>query len=213
MSTESPGRTSFAVFTIGHSNLEMPDFTAMLAQHGVQLVCDVRSLPRSSRYPQFNREALEVELSAAKVKYEFCGDALGGRPADPQTYHRDGVVDYARRRKASDFCAAVDRVIQYSRTQNIALLCAEEDPLHCHRFLMICPALLERGVTPQHIRREGVLESQMGAEDRLLARHDLGAFDSGSLFPMERGAAIEDALRKQTEDYAYRSSPEMNEYF
>jgi hypothetical protein len=92
-------------------------------------------------------------------------------------------------------------------------MCAEEDPLQCHRFLMIGPALLQRGVTPSHIRRGGELESQRVAEDRLLKLHDLAAFDSGSLFVFERDAALQDALRRQAREFAYRASPEAIEYF
>ena len=74
-------------------------------------------------------------------------------------------------------------------------------------------ALLERGVTPAHIRRGGELESQRKAEDRLLKLHDLAAFDSGSLFISERDVALRDALRLQAQEFAFRASPEAIEYF
>jgi hypothetical protein len=73
--------------------------------------------------------------------------------------------------------------------------------------------LLERGVTPVHIRRGGVLESQREAEDRLLAQNDLTAFTSDALFAAERGPALEDALRRQAQEYAFRGSPEQMEDF
>jgi uncharacterized protein (DUF488 family) len=92
-------------------------------------------------------------------------------------------------------------------------MCAEEDPLQCHRFLMIGPALIERGVKPLHIRRSGELETQRDAEDRLLKLHDLAAFDSGSLFVFERDTAIKDALRLQAQEFAFRASAEAIEYF
>ena len=201
------------LFTIGHSNLELEEFLSTLSRHGVQIVCDVRSRPTSFRFPQFNREALEVNLRDAGFRYEFLGESLGGRPADPRVYQANGLVDYFMRRKARDFVAEVDRVVELSREQEVALMCAEEDPLHCHRFLMICPELLERGVTPLHIRRGGVLESQREAEDRLLALNELTAFTSDSLFAAERSSALEDALRRQAEEYAFRSNPGQMEDF
>ena len=176
-------------------------------------MCDVRSRPASFRFPQFNRESLEVNLRDAGFRYEFLGESLGGRPADPHVYQANGLVDYFLRRKARDFVAEVDRVVELSRGQEVALMCAEEDPLHCHRFLMICPELLERGVTPVHIRRGGVLESQREAEDRLLTQNDLTAFTSDALFVAERGSALEDALRRQAQEYAFRGSPEQMEDF
>jgi uncharacterized protein (DUF488 family) len=204
MSQSSP--TSVSIFTIGHSNLELAEFLAVLTQNGVQIVCDVRSRPGSYRYPQFNRECLEAELASVNIRYEFLGESLGGRPSDPRAYHEDGRVDYAARRRAADFAEGVDRAVALSRDRVPALMCAEEDPLHCHRFLMICPALLERGVTPVHIRRGGALESQREAEDRLLALNELSAFMSDSLFAPERGPALEEALRRQALEHAFRSS-------
>jgi hypothetical protein len=78
---------------------------------------------------------------------------------------------------------------------------------------MICPALLDRGVVPVHIRRNGILESQSDAEDRLLELHGGSAFTSGALFVSERASALEEALRRQAEEFAFRTSPEAIEYF
>jgi uncharacterized protein (DUF488 family) len=202
-----------AIFTIGHSNLELDDFVAVLTGHGISIVCDVRSRPGSYRFPQFNRESLEACLAAPKIQYEFLGETLGGRPSDPRVYHSDGIVNYEERRKSADFSAGIDQTLELARASNIVLMCAEEDPLQCHRFLMVGPALLDRGVTPVHIRRGGELESQREAEDRLLKLHDLTAFDSGSLFVSERDAAVKDALRLQSKEFAFRASPESIEYF
>ena len=204
---------SNSLLTIGHSNLELEDLVAVLASAGVQIVCDVRSRPGSFRHPQFNREPLEAGLASAKIRYEFLGETLGGRPSDRRVYRSDGRVDYELRRKAEDFQAGIERILELSRTQKIAVMCAEEDPLQCHRFLMICPALAERGVEPLHIRRAGVLETQREAEDRLLSQHDFSAFTSGALFSAERDSVLQDALRLQAEEFAFHGSPETFEDF
>jgi uncharacterized protein (DUF488 family) len=208
-----PPLSNTSLFTAGHSSLELDGFLRMLLTHEIRIVCDVRSRPGSFRFPQFNREPLEACLASAEVLYEFFGETLGGRPSDPRAYNADGIVNYEERRKATDFRAGLDRVLELSLASNIALMCAEEDPLQCHRFLMICPALLDRGVTPSHIRRGGELESQREAEDRLLKLHDLAAFDSGSLFISERDVALQEALRRQAQEFAFRASPEAIEYF
>jgi len=201
------------LFTIGHSNLEIEVFLAVLAQHRVETLCDVRSRPASFRFPQFNREPLEAGLASARVRYEFFGETLGGRPADPRVYCEDGLVDYAALRRTPDFAAGIERALSLSRTSVIALMCAEEDPLQCHRFLMICPALLEQGISPVHIRRGGALESQSEAEDRLLVLHGFDDVTSTSLFVAGREAALRDALVLQSKDFAFRTSPEAAEYF
>lgn len=205
--------TSTSLFTIGHSNLELAEFLAVLLKHGVKILCDVRSRPASFRFPQFNREPLAAGLASVKIQYEFLGETLGGRPSDPRVYYEDGRVDYLARRRAPDFLESLDRAIAWSSMQVIALMCAEEDPLECHRFLMICPALLERGIIPLHIRRGGSIESQRDAEDRLLVLHGFEDVTSTSLFVSGRDAALQDALSLQSKEFAYRTSPEALEYF
>ncbi|MGC1484131.1 MAG: DUF488 domain-containing protein [Candidatus Acidiferrum sp.] len=208
-----PPLSNISLFTVGHSSLDLAEFLEQLTSHQIKIICDVRSRPCSFRFPQFNREPLEACLASVGIQYEFLGESLGGRPSDPRAYHADGVVNYELRRKAADFCAGIERALELCRTSNSALMCAEEDPLQCHRFLMIGPSLVERGVTPLHIRRGRELESQRDAEDRLLKLHDLAAFDSGSLFVFERDTAIKDALRLQAQEFAFRASAEAIEYF
>jgi uncharacterized protein (DUF488 family) len=210
---DQPNPTSTSIFTIGHSNLDLGDFLAVLVKHGVKILCDVRSRPASFRFPQFNREPLAAGLASVKIQYEFLGETLGGRPSDPRVHHEDGRVDYAARRRAPDFLESLGRAIAWSRMQVVALMCAEEDPLECHRFLMICPALMERGISPSHIRRGASIESQRDAEDRLLVLHGFEDVTSTSLFVAGREAALQDALLLQSKEFAYRASPEALEYF
>jgi uncharacterized protein (DUF488 family) len=209
LSSKPSGR----LFTIGHSNLEMSVLLGILIRHEIHVVCDVRSRPGSFRFPQFNREPLMAQLATAKIIYQFFGDQFGGRPLDSRYYRPDGLVDYAARRKAPDFEEALDRLLGFLQDKNVVVMCAEEDPLHCHRFLMICPAVVQRGVVPSHLRRGATLETQRDAEDRLLQLHGFADVTSNSLFSQGRSAALEDALRLQSELYGFRSSPEAIEYF
>ncbi len=206
-------KPSHRLFTVGHSNQEMSDLLGVLIRHEIHMVCDVRSRPGSFRFPQFNREPLMAQLATARIIYQFFGDQFGGRPLDSRYYRPDGLVDYAARRKAPDFLEATDRLLGCAQSQNIVLMCAEEDPLHCHRFLLICPALVQRGIVPLHLRRGAALETQRDAEDRLLQLHGFADVTSNSLFSQGRAAALEDALRLQSEQYGFRSSPEAIEYF
>ncbi|HTC40122.1 MAG TPA: DUF488 domain-containing protein [Candidatus Acidoferrales bacterium] len=201
------------LFTIGHSNQEISDLLGTLIRHEIHVVCDVRSRPGSFRFPQFNREPLMAQLASAKIIYQFFGDQFGGRPLDPRYYLPHGLVDYAARRKAPDFEEALDRLLGFVQSKNVVIMCAEEDPLHCHRFLLICPALVQRGIVPSHLRRGATLETQRDAEDRLLQLHGFADVTSNSLFSQGRAGALEDALRLQSEQYGFRSSPEAIEYF
>ena len=197
-----------SLFTLGHSNLEWPTFQQTLRCFGIGLLIDVRSRPHSSRYPQFSQPEFEEALRAAGLRYLFLGEELGGRPEDPKAYGENGVVNYSVRRRAHDFQRGIDRVLAEVQLHTLALLCAEEDPLSCHRFLMVCPELVARGAEPQHIRKGGVLETQRQAEDRLLSAHHFSDVTSGSLFPVGRDAALDDAYAAQSLKCAFRVDPQ-----
>jgi uncharacterized protein (DUF488 family) len=201
------------IFTIGHSNLEPEQLLLALKLHSVAILGDVRSRPASGRFPQFNREPLEYLLREAGLRYEFLGEELGGRPDDPRAYRSDGLVDYVKRRESRQFQSGIERAVALAESENIALMCAEEDPIECHRFLLVSPALIAAGIAPRHIRRRGVLESQSEAEDRLLDLHGFADVKSDALFASGRDAALVDALRLQSEKFAFRVAPEALESF
>jgi len=201
------------LFTIGHSNQEWPAFVQVLKRLGIPLVVDVRSRPQSSRHPQFSQPEFEAALREAELKYHFLGEELGGRPADAKAYRENGLVDYRARRKSYGFQAGIERVQKELEQVSLVLMCAEEDPLTCHRFLMICPELVDSGITPQHIRKGGVIETQMEAEDRLLEEVGFGDVMSSSLFATDRGEALEQAYVRQAEKCAFRVDPTLVEYW
>jgi uncharacterized protein (DUF488 family) len=195
------------VYTIGHSNFELDVFLAMLRDHGVELLIEVRSRPQSGRFPQFSQPAFQVAVEAAGVAYLFLGEELGGRPDDADVYTNQGIVDYRRRRKSYAFRAGIERVLQEAESRSVALLCAEEDPLECHRFLMICPELVAAGVRPLHIRKGSKLETQEAAENRLLAASGLSSVAGNTLFPEARLEALDEAYDLQARKCAFRVDP------
>ena len=133
------------VFTIGHSNHSPEAFLALLSNHGVTAVADVRSAPFSRFCPQFNRDPLRAALNERGIRYTFLGQELGGRSADPSHY-RDGRIRYELVARTSRFRDGVDRVVAGAARYRIALMCAEKEPLDCHRTLLVAPALAARGV-------------------------------------------------------------------
>jgi uncharacterized protein (DUF488 family) len=199
------------IFTVGHSAAEFSAFLNLLKRHDVTLLIDVRSRPQSARFPHFDGIEMEGRLGAAGIRYLFMGEELGGRPDDSRAYRGDGLVDYRTRRKSRSFQAGLERVLQEAECGKVALMCAEEDPLSCHRFLMICPELVAAGVQPLHIRKGGGIETQQHAEDRLLETQKLGAVTSDSLFSFDREAALEDAYAAQAEKFAFRIDPQALE--
>jgi uncharacterized protein (DUF488 family) len=195
------------LFTVGHSILEFGPFAKLLKDRGAELVADVRSLPQSARLPHFSQPAFEKLLSAEHISYLFLGEELGGRPDDVDAYRPNGVVDYAARRKSYAFQSGVERLLRKLEGQSVAMMCAEEDPLECHRFLMVCPELVKLGIHPLHIRKGGQIETQEEAENRLLAANGFAAVATNTLFPQARTEALEDAYRLQAERFAFRVKP------
>lgn len=156
------------VLTIGHSTHALEDFVALLRRHEVTAMADVRSAPYSRINPQFNREPLTAALEAEGIRYVYLGDALGGRSADPACYE-GGRIRYDRVATTEPFRRGLARVVHGAARHRIALMCAEKEPLDCHRTLLVARALDEQGVDVAHIHADGALERHAEAMDRLLA--------------------------------------------
>ncbi|NVO14992.1 MAG: DUF488 domain-containing protein [Rhodoplanes sp.] len=156
------------VLTIGHSAHSAEAFVALLRRAGITAIADVRSSPWSRQNPQFNREPLQKSLQENGIAYAHLGDALGGRPRET-SFYCDGVADYERMAQAPGFLDGLDRVIAGAQKYRIALMCAERDPLTCHRCLLVGRALAERGVHVRHVLDDGALVPQSEIEETLLA--------------------------------------------
>ena len=195
------------LFTVGHSILEFGQFAKLLKEHEVELLADVRSMPQSARLAHFSQPAFEKLLGAEQIAYLFLGEELGGRPDDPDAYRPNGVVDYEARRKSYAFQRGIERLWKELEGRSVAMMCAEEDPLECHRFLMICPELVKLGIHPLHLRKGGQIETQEAAENRLLAANGFAAVATNTLFPQARIEALEEAYRLQAERFAFRVKP------
>lgn len=155
------------VFTIGHSTHSLDRFVDMLIQSGITALADVRSVPYSRYQPQFNRSTLPKALKKRGVAYVFLGDELGARSSDPSCYE-DGRVQYSRLAATPLFRSGIERVLSGMETHNIALMCAEMEPLECHRSLLVSRELESLGVPVVHIHANYHHESHSDAMLRLL---------------------------------------------
>jgi uncharacterized protein (DUF488 family) len=147
----SPRQVAFA---IGHSTRSIEDFIALLLAHHIEVVVDVRTVPRSRRNPQFNRETLPQALQAASIGYEHVA-ALGGfrRPGPHSTnaaWRNASFRGYADYMQTTAFAAAIETLAERARRQRLAVMCAEAVPWRCHRSL-IADALTARGISVEEI--------------------------------------------------------------
>jgi uncharacterized protein (DUF488 family) len=146
--------TTPRVLTIGHSTRTIEDFIDLLKAHGVQLVVDIRTVPRSRRNPQFNEDTLAASLKESGIDYVRLKE-LGGlrrpRKDSQNTGWRNpsfrGFADYMQ---TQDFEAGINELIRLARDRTVAIMCAEALPWRCHRSL-VADALLVRGIKVEHI--------------------------------------------------------------
>jgi uncharacterized protein (DUF488 family) len=155
------------VYTVGHSTHSIEKFVELLRMNGITAVADVRSSPFSRHNPQFNREALVNALREAGISYVFVGKELGARSDNPACY-KNGRVRFSRLARTSAFRSGVDRVLNGTRQYRVALMCAEKEPLDCHRTLLVARALEREGAVIKHILADGRLEDQNDTMSRLL---------------------------------------------
>jgi len=144
-----------ALLSIGHSTHPIEVFVELLRGHGVESVADVRSTPFSRFNPQFNRQSLERGLHATGIRYLFLGKELGGRPDGDRFYDHEGHVLYGRMAESPTFESGLARLVERAERSRVAVICSEENPSGCHRFLLVTRVLRDRGVEVVHIRGDG----------------------------------------------------------
>lgn len=187
------------IYTIGHSNHEIDFFIDLLHQYNITGIGDVRSRPYSLYVPQYSQEKLKSALAAAGIAYVFLGKELGGRSENPSCYDQ-GRIQYERLANEPAFLEGIDRLIQGSSRYRIALMCAEKDPIECHRSLLVARKLFQSGIPVNHILANGSLETHEALESRLLA---LCKLPEGDLF-RSREEFIAEAYLIQGRRVAYR---------
>ena len=191
--------TNHPIFTIGHSNHSLEGFLVLLSKHRVTVVADVRSVPWSRFNAHFNRNELFVALKAQGIHYAYLGRELGGRPEDPALYDEEsGKVSYERIARTDKFRQGVARVVGGAARHRIALMCAEKDPLRCHRTHLVAQALGAEGVEVAHILADGEIERHARTMDRSMA--DSGVRPNEDLFP---DALIEETTKNLSRRIAF----------
>lgn len=174
-----PASMSNRLYTVGHSNHAIDTFIALLQQHGVTALGDVRSAPYSRYLPHFCQQPLQARLEKVGIRYVFLGRELGARPDDERCYV-DGKATYERIAATAAFAQGLDRVVAGSQRFAIALMCAEKDPLTCHRAVLLCQHLKPLGLDIHHILSQGNLEPHADLEQRMLTLHGLAQGDPES---------------------------------
>ena len=142
------------ILTIGHSTKTIDEFIRLLQAHGIDLLVDVRTIPRSRHNPQFEAEALAKSLAHAGIDYLHMKElgVLRKSRRDPVNagWRNESFRGYADYMQTPEFAAAIEKLIDLAAAKRLAIMCAEAVPWRCHRSL-IADALVVRGVCVEHI--------------------------------------------------------------
>lgn len=187
------------IYTIGHSTHSIEKFIGLLKGQSISAVGDVRSRPYSRMNPQFNREELSESLCAEGMRYVFLGRELGARPDDPKCY-RNGQVQFDLLAGTETFRRGIERVKEGAHAFRIALLCAEKEPLDCHRTILVARALVEQKWNVLHILEDGTIDDHELALERLVEKLRIPGED---MFRQRRDV-LSDAYGRQGKTIAYR---------
>jgi uncharacterized protein (DUF488 family) len=161
------------LYTIGHSTHPTEQLLHLLSVHHITAVADVRSSPFSRHNPQFNRENLQKALRDAGIEYVFLGKELGARSEDPTCY-ADGKLQFDRLAQTEAFQSGLIRLRRGMESYRVALLCAEKDPITCHRMILVCRNIRQDASKIEHILEDGSLEENGQAELRLMQSLGIG---------------------------------------
>ncbi|MHB9026051.1 MAG: DUF488 domain-containing protein [Armatimonadota bacterium] len=187
---------ALTIYTIGHSNVTVEDFTGLLAARGIRILLDVRSAPYSQYASQFNKEALQDHPAIRPFHYRYAGQLLGGKPDNPAFLDEEGHIRYDLLAASPAFREGIEKLLALARQAPTAVMCSEEDPTECHRRLLIGRVLAEQDVTVLHMRADGRLQTEA----------DLQAEETGGQLALGLGS-VEEKPWKSTRSVLPKKTP------
>lgn len=193
------------VFTIGHSLHEIEAFIELLRRHDVEAVADVRSSPYSKRLPHFSKNELQSALKAAGIQYVFLGLELGARRNERDCYV-DGQAKYERIAKLPAFAQGINRVQAGATRMRLCLMCAEKDPITCHRTILVSRELVRVGLDVKHIQDDGHIEMHEEAQKRLMLEEGFVPGQMDIFGSSDDSASLALAYEKRGLKIAYRET-------
>lgn len=182
------------LYTIGYAPFSIKGFIDTLRQYDINAVVDVRSAPYSKFRPEFKKDNLNKFLSDNSISYIFLGKYVGARVEDSSCYV-DGILNYSLLKDSENFRTGISRILEGMKNYRIALMCAEKDPVNCHRTFLICRTLRSYPVSIHHILDDGSLEEHSVTEKRIVQEYGL---EQPDMFRSE-GDRLEEAYDRMCE--------------
>ena len=199
------------IYTIGYSGFTRNEFVRTAAGLGIDTVIDVRSNPHSHHSPEYNCTEMEDRLKTDGIRYRNYAEEFGARQENRAFYSDDGILDFEVFSASEQFLRGVEKVIgAMEKGSRIALMCKEEQPIDCHRAILVARAFHDRGYCVQHICPDGIL-TQEELEIQLLNRYFPDRARHPSPYDGKTDAVLlQEAYRLRNRDIGYHRKPDAD---
>ena len=160
------------IYTIGHSNYSMEKLIEMLRYFDINTVVDIRGTPYSKYNVQFDKERIRYTLTKAGFIYIYMAKELAAKRENKASYNNEGYSDFEKVVQEEDFLNGIERLENgCNKGYRIALLGAMQDPIRCHRSILVGRALNESGFNVMHILDDLSIKDQNYIDERLLDKY------------------------------------------
>ena len=192
------------IYTIGYSGFNINEFIKTLQNYGISCLIDVRSMPKSAYFVDFDKINLSSMLNKYKILYRNYSKEFGARQLDEQFY-TDGTLDFTKFAKSPQFLEGIRKIEEGMKLgYKFVLMCAEKRPEECHRNIMVARQFHLRGYEVCNILEDGTYIKQEAVEKILLNKYfphrdQLSLFDNLSEEEM-----IEQSYQRCNREIGYR---------
>lgn len=197
------------IYTIGHSNYTVERLIDMLKHYNINCVVDIRGTPYSKYNIQFDKETIRYTLSKAGFIYIYMAKELAAKRINKQSYNEEGYSDFEKVIKENEFIEGIERLKNgCNKGYKIALLGAMQEPIRCHRSILVGRALRENGFNVKHILDDYSIASQEDIEQMLLDKYfsnrNQMTIDDLSGNSLTREEMIQEGYRLANKEIGYR---------
>lgn len=198
------------IFAIGHSNYPYDKLIEMIKKYGIDCVVDIRETPYSKYNTQYNREVLRENLKSSGFTYVYMGHEFGAKRQTKESYNDEGYADFEKVIKEELFLKGIERITKgLQMGYKIVLLGAMQEPIRCHRSIMLGKYLNEKGFDVKYIMHEGNIVNQDYIEEDLLNKYfsDRNQLSIDSLLGIDksREEMIEEGYKLANKEIGHRT--------
>jgi uncharacterized protein (DUF488 family) len=160
------------VYSIGYSGFLLKEFINIIKANKIAVIVDVRSYPYSQRFPDYNKDTLEKNLDSNGIYYRNYAKEFGARQEDRKYYTKEGYLDFELFSMSKPFLEGFEKLIKImEQNYTISLMCAEKDPINCHRTILVARALHDAGYKITHLLPNNITMTQEDIEKRLVDKY------------------------------------------